>query len=219
MFGGRNFTRAFAAAALLAGTITVASADHMMGRGMMGNGMMMGNTDMGYGMGMMGPGGHGMMGPGMGMGGCGMMGSGAGMGCGMMGSGMMASGMGMGGCSMMGSGMMGPGMMGMGGLNLDQAQRAQIARIQQDARKKQFDLMAQLDQEQYKLQELYMADKRDPKSIGDQYRRVAEAQRQIMEVWLDSQNRIEGVLTDEQRETLRNWGHGPGMMMHGQRQQ
>jgi Spy/CpxP family protein refolding chaperone len=174
----------------------------MMGRGMMGNGMMMGGPDMGYGMGMMGMGGCGMMGPGM-------------MGPGMMGPGMM--GPGMMGPGMMGPGMMGPGMMGMGVLDLDQGQRAQIAKIQQDARKKHWDLMAQLNQEQYKLQELYLADKRDPKAIGDEYRKIGEIQRQMVEAWVDSQNRIEGALTEEQKETLRTWGHGPGMMRGQQR--
>ncbi|HEY7709631.1 MAG TPA: hypothetical protein VIG57_06320 [Candidatus Entotheonella sp.] len=61
MLSRKQLTRAVATLALVGGTIAVASADHMMGRGMMDH-MMMGGSDTGYWMG------------GMGMGGCGAMG-------------------------------------------------------------------------------------------------------------------------------------------------
>lgn len=159
---------------LAVGGISVASADHMMGRGMWDPETMMGMD------------GRGMMSPGMG---------GYGMGPGMMGPGMG------------GYGMMGPGI-----LDLDPAQRTQIQKIQQDARKKHFDLMTQLGQEQYKLQDLYMADKRDPKAIGEQYKKVQEVQRLLVEASVDTQNRTENVLTEEQKNQLRGAGHWWGGM-------
>jgi Spy/CpxP family protein refolding chaperone len=158
-----------AAVTLVTGGMSVASADHMMGRGMMGQGMMTGEPN--WGPGMMGPG-------------------------------------------MMGPGMMGPGMMGMGPggyLNLDETQRTKIFEIQQGTRKKYLELMAQLNQEQYKLQELYMADKRNPKAIGDEYQKLEGIQRKMIELSVDTQNRIEDVLTDEQKEQLRSSGHWWGM--------
>jgi Spy/CpxP family protein refolding chaperone len=141
---------------------------------------------------------------------------GTGMGPGMMGPGMM--GPGMMGPGMMGPGMMGPGMMGMGQgvgplwmLDLNAEQKNKIAKIQQEARKKQWDLMAKVDGEYVKLRELYFADKRDSAAIGSQYQKIYDLRRQMMELWVDTANRTEEVLTKEQKEKLRSFG--PGWMM------
>jgi Spy/CpxP family protein refolding chaperone len=178
----------FAAMTLMGSAIGIAVADQ--------------NPSDGTGIGpwMMGPGmmGPGMMGPGM-------------MGPGMMGPGMMGPGM-------MGPGMMGPGMMGMGQgmgplwmLDLNVEQKNKIAKIQQEARKKQWDLMAKMDGEYVKLRELYFADKRDSAAIGSQYQKIYDLRRQMMELWVDTANHTEEVLTKEQKEKLRSFG--PGWMM------
>jgi Spy/CpxP family protein refolding chaperone len=176
----------------------------MMGPGMgMGPGMMSGQGMMGPGMGMgMGPGmmgGQGMMGPGM-MGGQGMgpgMMGGQGMGPGMMGPGM-------------GQGMMGPGM-GQGmmapDLELSDEQRSQINKIRTDARKKQLDLAKQMRSEQRKLQALYDTDKPDREAIRAQRKKIQDLQLQVMQNHMTAHNEMDDVLTDEQREQLRYWGH------------
>jgi len=162
-----------------------------MGPGMMGRGMM--GPGMGMGPGMMGPGmmgGQGMMGPGM-MGG-------QGTGPGMMGPGM-------------GQGMMGPGM-GQGmmapDLDLSDEQRSQINKIRTDARKKQLDLAKQMRSEQRKLQALYDTDKPDREAIRAQRKKIQDLQLQVMQNHMTAHNEMDDVLTDEQREQLRYWGHG-----------
>ena len=162
----------------------------------------------GYGMqpGMMG---HGMMGPGMGMG---MMGYG--MGPGMMG--MMDDGCPGGGMGMMGSGMgMGPGMMGGygpgGTLGLNESQQKRITQIQDELRKKHWNLMGKMNDEHVKLRDLYTSGKRDPAAIGQQQQRIYDLRRQMVESSVEAQNSIEAVLTPEQKEQLR--GYGQGWMM------
>lgn len=171
------------------------------GGGSYGPGFGMGPGMMGMGPGMMGM--MEMMGPGM-MGGMGMMG-----GPGMMGSGMM------------GSGMMGSGMGPLGMLDLSADQRSKIAQIQSDLRKRQWGTTGQVMDEQEKLQELLTAETPDPKKVGAAYAKIADLQRQMIEAGIEARNRVQAVLTKEQREQLRQlWrgrtgpagpGMGPGM--------
>ena len=92
---------------------------------------------------------------------------GGGYGPGMMGQGMMGGGYGSG---MMGGYGMGPGMMGMHeglpGIALDDKQRKQFNAIQDELRRKRWELMGRTMDEQAKLRDLYEADKRDPAAIG-----------------------------------------------------
>ncbi|MGD2141056.1 MAG: Spy/CpxP family protein refolding chaperone [Burkholderiales bacterium] len=181
-------------AAMLTGIVGAVSA-HQTGPGAGGWGM---------GPGMMGPG---MMGPGM---------MGPGMGPGMMGPGMMGPGMGPG---MMGPGMMGPGYMGPGntgpgdyyGLDLSANQRDKIAAIQKQARKEQWDLMTQMREEQYKLQELYYSDSPDPSAINAQAGKIEQLQRKMIQANIEAQKRVAAVLTPEQRDQLQQW-YGSGAM-------
>lgn len=170
-----------------------------MGPGMMG----MGPGMMGMGPGMMGM--MEMMGPGM-MGGPGMMMGQGGMG----GMGMMGPGM-MGGMGMMGGpGMMGSGMGPLGMLDLSADQRSKIAQIQSDLRKRQWGTTGQVMDEQEKLQELLAAETPDPKKVGAAYAKIADLQRQMMEAGIEAHNRVQAVLTKEQREQLRQLGRGRG---------
>ncbi len=148
-----------------------------------GGGMMGG----GWGM---GPGGYGM-GPGMGGYGMGMMGGGYGMGPGMMGGDGMGPGMGMGG----GWGM---GPQGLPDLTADQ--RAKISRIRDEARKKHWELMGQMIDEQARLRDLYDAPKRDSDAISASYKKISEMQRRMYESSADAHKRMEAVLTKEQQE-------------------
>ena len=206
---------ALAAMALLG---TVASASAQQGQPYYGYGMgpgMMGGWCPMCGMG------PGMMGPGMmGMGPRGMWGvwddwDDRYMGRGMMGPGMM--GPGMMGPGMMGPGLMGPGMMGGYGygpaLDLTEQQQAEIAQIQEDFRKKQSDLAAKMDAEQAKLNEIYYSGKRDPAAIDNQYKKIYDLRRQMIQIQVDAQNRMDAVLTPEQKERLRGYYGGRGGMM------
>lgn len=144
---------------------------------------------------------YGMTGPGM-MG-QGMMGSG-----GMMGQGMMGRGYG----GMMGHGY---GMMGgygpMGLPDLKEDQQKKISAIYEELHKHRWDLMTKMQGEYATLRALYAADKRDPAAIGNQYRKISELRRQMVEQSVDAHNRMEAILTKEQKVRLRSYG--PGWMM------
>jgi Spy/CpxP family protein refolding chaperone len=154
-----------------------------MGPGMMG----------GYGP---GPGGRGGMGPGYGPGG--------GPGPGMMGG-------------EAGFGMPGGGMMGMGALwhlDLTDAQRQQVLKIQDDLRRKNWDLLGKQQDEQAKLRDAYFGSgKRDRAAIIAAYKRIGELRVQRIENALDAAEKIEGLLTQEQRDQLKRrgpWWSGDG---------
>lgn len=150
--------------------------------------------------------GWGGRGPGM-MGG---YGPGYGMGPGMMGG----YGPGYG----MGPGMMGQGMMGYGDyhdLNLSSEQRSKITQIRKAMRSKQWDLMDDMMDAQDKLQELYDADKQDAAAINKQYKVIEDLRRQMVDNSVEANNRINAILTKEQRDKLRERGRGYGPMMRG----
>jgi Spy/CpxP family protein refolding chaperone len=153
-----------------------------------GSGMMGGE---GHGAGMMG-GGPGRMGGGPGMmpGGPGMMGGGPGMIPG------------------------GPGMMGMhmlAALDLTDQQRAKIARILEDARKKNWDAMGKVMDESATLRDLYSAPTHDAAAIGRQTVKIAELRRPIIETMVVAHDQIEALLTSEQKASLRGF-HRSWMM-------
>ena len=183
-----------------------------------GPGMMMGGPGM---MGGYGPGARGGYGPGQGMG-PGAMGGcphGPGMGPGMMGGGY---GPGMMGGGMMGGGMMGPGMMSGGmmmgralwSLDLDENQRKEVLAIADELRKKHWDAAGKMQDEMVKMRDAAgIAGKRDRATILAAHKRMAELRQQRLESSLDAAERIEKVLTAEQRERLGRMG--PWWMMGG----
>ena len=149
-------------------------------------------------------------------------GPGYGMGPGMMGGGMMGPGMmgGMMGPGMMG-GMMGPGMMGHGmtggmgygllyQLNLTPDQWSKVNAIHEDLAKKNWELGGKMQEEAFKLRNLMAAEKRDRAAATNQYKKLQEMRLQGFQVRLDTQDKIEGVLTQEQKGQLRRfapwWG-------------
>lgn len=150
----------------------------------------------GYGPGMMGGYGPGMMrgyGPGYGQGyGPGMMG-----------------GYGRGG--MMGGYGYGGGMMGLGplqALDLNEQQLGKITQIQDETRRKNWSVMGKMLDEQAHMRDLFLADKRDPAAIGKQAMKIADLRRQMLEASVDSHNRVEALLTKEQRDQLRSYRRG-----------
>ncbi len=160
----------------------------------------------GYGPG----GGMGMMGPGMGMMGGGMMDmmmSGGGMGMMGMGPGMMGGGL----MDGMGMGMMGFGPIWL--LDLTDEQRQRITKIQDDVRKKHWEVMGKIMEEHNKLRDLYQADELDAKKIGAVYDGIAKLRRQMVETHVQAINQARAALTKKQREQLKQWRHGGRGMM------
>lgn len=164
------------------------------GWGMMGGG---------YGPGMMGYGyGPGMMGGGYG---AGMMGYGYGHGMGMMGG-------------------YGPGMMGGYGmgplnmLNLSDDQRRHYNAITSDLRKKHWEHMGKILEDEQRLEELYSKERPDPKAIAKVQADIDAVRRQMIEESVEAQNKLNDLVTDEQRKELREYwrgGAGPGWGYRG----
>jgi Spy/CpxP family protein refolding chaperone len=130
-----------------------------------------------------------------------------GMGPGMMGGGMMGGGM-MGG-GMMG-GMMGQGMMmdrALSSLDLSDAQRSQVLKIQDDVRHQNWDLTGKTQDEMAKLRDAYLAGStQNRQAILDTYKRIDELRLHRIENVLDAQQKIESVLTAQQRDQLKRVG-------------
>jgi Spy/CpxP family protein refolding chaperone len=141
-------------------------------------------------------------------------GPGAGMGPGMMGGGfgpgMMGPGGGPGPGGMgygMGPGAMGGGMGALWRLDLSDVQRQQVLKIQDDLRRVNWDLLGKTQDEQAKLRDAYFGGgKRDRAAIVAAYKRIADLRVQRIENSLDAAEKIEGVLTPQQRDQLKRWG-------------
>lgn len=172
-----------------------------------------------WGPAMMGPGGPMMWGPGAGP--RGGYGPWQGMGGGMMGGCGYGPGMGFGGMmgpGMMGGGMMGPGMMGVAGpalaaLGLDEAQRNEVVKIGDELRKKRWAVAGQMQDEMAKIRDAAWSGKRDRAAILAAHKRMSELGQQQLESSLDAADRIDKVLTPEQRQQLGRIG--PWWMMGG----
>lgn len=168
------------------------------------------------GPGMMRSGGPMMGGPGAGP--RGGYGPGQGMGSAMMGGCGYGQAMGPG---MMGGGMMGGGMMGMAGpalavLGLDDAQRKEVVKIGDELRRKRWAVAGQMQDEMAKIRDAAWSGKRDRAAILAAHKRMSELGQQQLENSLDAADRVDKVLTPEQREQLGRMG--PWWMMGGPQQ-
>lgn len=204
----RNMTRNLVmAAALGVAAVAVSATAQMHGRGMMAGGAYAEDgprPGYGYGPGMMGGGyGPGMMqgyGPGMMMG-PGMM---QGPGMGMMGGYGPGMGMMMGGYGP-GMGMMGPGMMGGfgAGLDLSESQRERIAEIQQGVIDSMWEHMRAMHRQMPLMWQARPGEKIDVDEAMKAHEAMMAAGRAMMRQRLEAHNAMLDVLTDEQREQLR----------------
>jgi len=116
---------------------------------------------------------------------------------------------------------MGPGMMGGQGsgygmgpnmmdgyvsradLNLTAEQRSKIAKIQNDVRRKHWDLMGKMQDEQAQMNEQYNSDQRDDAPLSKSYRDMSELRQQMFDLSLSARRQIDAVLTQEQRDKLK----------------
>ena len=175
-----NLRSTLGAAILIGGAVIGASALADPEQGAYGYGMgpgMMGGYGAGYG-----------MGPGM-MGG---YGAGNGMGTGMMG--------GYGAGNGMGAGMMGYG--SRADLNLTAEQRGKVAKIENDVRRKHWELMGKIQDEQAQMNERDHSDQSDDAALSKSYRNISELRHQMFDLSLSARRQIDAVLTKEQREKL-----------------
>lgn len=106
----------------------------------------------------------------------------------------------MGGRDMM---MHGYGMQRYGGLDLSADQMSKIDKIRDETRKKHWDLMGKMMDEGVRLRELRNAEKPDPAAIGKQYAKIQDLRRQMLEQSIDAENRMEALLTKEQKDQFR----------------
>ena len=113
------------------------------------------------------------------------------------------------GQEMMGQGMMGaygmsPNMMGNPSLRPDlkltAEQRNRIAKIREEVRRKHWDLMGKMQDEQAQMNEQYNANKRDDAAVSKSYRQISEFRHQMFDLSLSAESQIDAVLTPEQRE-------------------
>ncbi|TDR56840.1 Spy/CpxP family protein refolding chaperone [Halomonas ventosae] len=168
----------------------------MGGQGGMGPGMMMGGQS-GMGPGMM-TGGQGGMGPGMMMGGQGGMGPGMMMGGqGGMGPGMMMGGQGgMMPCPMMAN------MGGMGGI-LDEEQLSSLREMRKEHRTAHFERMGEMMNLRDDMLLLMQAERPDPEEVQALHGQMATLHGEMMADKVRMRNRMQDLLTDEQREQLK----------------
>ena len=111
----------------------------------------------------------------------------------------------------------GPGMMGGYGRGygpgpgaaisgLTDEQRDKIAVIREQNRSKNWGTMGQVQAEQFKLRQMYSAEKLDSAGILKQQEKVDELRRQMLKSRLEARKEIEAVLTPEQRKQMRQMG-------------
>jgi Spy/CpxP family protein refolding chaperone len=128
-----------------------------------------------------------------------------------------------GGFGMMGGPGMGAGMMGYGmgfvgprtlaALDLSEAQRKQIVSVQDEARKKNWTAMGAMQDEMVKVRDAFwVGEKRDRAAILAGNKRMFEIRQQMLENSLDVADRIEQILTPQQRAQLKKQS-GAGWMM------
>lgn len=91
-------------------------------------------------------------------------------------------------------------------LGLDDDQRARIAQIQEESRRKHWVTLGEWRTERFRLQGLYAADRLDERAIVEQQRKVDELQRQLLAARVAARNQISEVLSPEQRQRFRGFG-------------
>lgn len=103
--------------------------------------------------------------------------------------------------------MMEANMRTLGTLGLNLVQKAAINTLSDEFKHNIWVIQGFINDETTKLRYLYEADRRDPAAIGKEYMKVFDLKRQLIEAYLDTQNRIEDVLTPEQRTKVKAASH------------
>lgn len=95
-------------------------------------------------------------------------------------------------------------------LDLNDEQRSKINKLSDELRRSNWAAMGQVMDGSAKLRDLYGAEKRDPSSIGKVYQNIFDSKRRMIEAMIDNQNRVEELLTPEQRAQLKDMHHKMG---------
>jgi Spy/CpxP family protein refolding chaperone len=80
--------------------------------------------------------------------------------------------------------------------NLNAEQRRKIAKIQDEVRHKNWDLMGKMQDEQSQMNEQYYSDKRDDEALRKSYRKMSELRHEMFDLSLKAQKQIDAVLTN-----------------------
>jgi Spy/CpxP family protein refolding chaperone len=99
--------------------------------------------------------------------------------------------------------MMEPDMHVLGALTLTKEQQSKINKLSDSLKHNNWVTQGLINDETAILRDLYEADQRDPVAIGKEYQKVFDLKRQMIEAYLDTQNRIEDVLTPDQRAQIK----------------
>lgn len=127
----------------------------------------------------------------------------------------------------MGPGMMGFGMWGHGGdyammrrllTDLTPEQIEKIDPLQAELTRRNLSLMQQRRAAQARLNRLYASEERDWDAIRAAARTVSDLQRQQMETAIDTQQKIDGLLTDSQRRQMAHAWRNHGRLWRHKRQ-
>jgi Spy/CpxP family protein refolding chaperone len=112
-----------------------------------------------------------------------------------------------------GPGMMGGGMMGGGfgygmlaQLNLSPEQWEKIGAIQEETSRKQWEVAGRMQDEAIKLRNMMFSEKRDRSALVNQYKKVQDLRQQQFQARLEVQDKIDAVLTKEQKSQIRRFG-------------
>ena len=138
----------------------------------------------------------------------GMM-QGRGMPCPFMGPGMMGPGMGMMGPGM---GMMSPGMGMMGFMHLPdltEEQQNEIRSIIREVRREHMEVMADIMDMRDDMMAEMSAERPDPEKVRELHNALSQKQGALLESAIENRNRIHEVLTEEQRERLKEMQQQP----------
>jgi len=92
-------------------------------------------------------------------------------------------------------------------LDLGDEQRSRINKLSDELKHNNWATMGLITDESAKLRDLYAADKRDPSAIGKEYQKIFDLERRMIEATIDTQNRIDELLTPEQRAQLKDMHH------------
>jgi Spy/CpxP family protein refolding chaperone len=95
---------------------------------------------------------------------------------------------------------------GLAALNLSSEQSEKIAAIQEENRRKNWDTMGQMRAEQFKLRQMFNADKIDSNAVAEQQKKVDELRRQVLKSRVDARNQVAAILTPEQRKQFKQFG-------------
>ncbi len=109
----------------------------------------------------------------------------------------------------MGSGMVG-GYDQVSDLKLTAEQRGKIGKIPDDVRRKHWELMGKMQDEQAQMNEQYYSDKRDDAALSNSHRKMSDLRHQMFDLSLAARKQTDAVLINERRDQRKRGGYGMG---------